>query len=374
LAERSRREGIAVVAGAFVAWMTVTWTAAIVAGLEPWQTGTWDRWDSGHYRQIADQGYTFGRCVDVPNRGPEDWCGNTAWLPGYPALMRAVSALTGAGVDTAGRWISVVALIMLLSVVWFGFLADRPRSRAIPVLLLVAVFPGSVYFGAIFPVSLACAAIVGCAALMRRERWLLAGASGFVAAASYSSSPWVAVAAIVPLLWWPPLRTLQARVAAAARVAIPSALGFLAALAVIWRATGRWDAWFRVQASYRYAPTAPWTSIGRRLPWAAGDPPWGIGAQAMLVLAIIVAVVVVGVGRWSVLDAGQRAAVVLACVLWTLPLTLGGDLSTYRSEAFVVVGAVVLVRAPSVLTWTLAAAAVPVALAMAYLFFDNVLI
>ena len=51
-------------------------------------TWTWGRWDSGQYLPIADKGYIYERCAGVANRGPEDWCGNAGWFPGYPYLMR----------------------------------------------------------------------------------------------------------------------------------------------------------------------------------------------------------------------------------------------------------------------------------------------
>src|SRR3954463_9334460 len=88
-------------------WVTVgAWlTARFVVGmsyrparnpfrLEP---AAWGRWDSFHYVDIAVHGRTFGRCDSprfsaLPNPLNTTWCGTAGWLPGYPWMIRALSA------------------------------------------------------------------------------------------------------------------------------------------------------------------------------------------------------------------------------------------------------------------------------------------
>jgi hypothetical protein len=46
----------------------------------------WGHWDTGHYLAIAAHGYEFFSCAKIPGYDPMQWCGNTAWLPGYALL------------------------------------------------------------------------------------------------------------------------------------------------------------------------------------------------------------------------------------------------------------------------------------------------
>ena len=64
-------------------------TTPVVAGL------------TGHHMSIGDSGYVYEKCVGVANRGPNDWCGNSGWFPGYAHSMR-VGSWFELGLDTAG--------------------------------------------------------------------------------------------------------------------------------------------------------------------------------------------------------------------------------------------------------------------------------
>jgi hypothetical protein len=150
--------------------------AARSIGISAWSTSTWGRWDSGLYLSIARDGYVFERCVDVANRGPEDWCGNPGWFPAYPWLMRFGSWL-GFGYDTFGRIVSLVAMVGA----W-------------------VVFPANVYYGAVFPISSMLIAVLLALWCLDRRRWLLAGLCGAAAATMYTSGLLVGAIALVPLL------------------------------------------------------------------------------------------------------------------------------------------------------------------------------
>jgi hypothetical protein len=60
-----------------------------------------------------------------------------------------------------------------------------PRPANLACLALAAVFPGSVYEHALFPVSLAVAAGMAFLGLAARRRWTAAGLAGAAAAAAY---------------------------------------------------------------------------------------------------------------------------------------------------------------------------------------------
>jgi hypothetical protein len=374
LAAREPLTGLIAVVSALGLWTAITWLAAVSAGYSPTATDTWGRWDTGWYRTIAQDGYSLGRCIDVPNRSVEDFCGAAGWFPGFPYLMRVVAEVTGATVDTAGRWIAVVALATMFAVLWFGFLAKRPLTQSAPAMALAAAFPAGVYYGAIFPVSIVTASMIGALALMQRRRWLAAGICAMAATVSYPSGLMFGAAALVPLLD-PHIGSLRRRVGAAAQVAIPVALAYLAVLANLERTVGRWDGWFRVQEAYGYEPTWPTTTVLDQLGIITSrEASAWVGIETLFVLVVVFTCAWLGVRYWHDLGSGERAVLFVGFALWLPPLVLGGDLSLYRAESLLVVSVILLARLRPTALWALAIVAVPISYNMAQLFFAYVLI
>lgn len=372
-ANRLGRPGTAaVVVAALGLWAVVTWTAAAAVGFSGHKTSTWARWDTGHYVDIAEDGYTVGPCVDVANRRPTDLCGTTGWFPALPYLMRAAGVI-GVAAKTAGRWIALAAFAGTLAVLWRGFLAQRPRPQGLAAMALAAVFPGAVYYGAIFPTSLATLSTVGCLALVERRRWAAAGLCGALAAAAYPSGLLVVVVAVVPLVSRD-LGPWRERLRAAAWLVGPPMAAYGLVLLELQRTVGAWDAWFRVQVGYRHDPAWPWATVADqvRTLGADGAPGW-IGLQTLLVAALVLAAGVAAARHWPDLGLGERAAVPLVAVLWLSPLALGGTLSLYRAEALVLPAVILVARLR--VGWIVAAVVVaaPTAHMMARLFVDTTL-
>jgi len=71
------------------------------AGVAPFLPSSYSRWDSDHYLSIASSGYELFSCARLPGYDPAAWCGNSGWLPGYPALIRIVETFQISG-ETAG--------------------------------------------------------------------------------------------------------------------------------------------------------------------------------------------------------------------------------------------------------------------------------
>lgn len=354
-------------------WWLIMYAAARASGWNPWETATWGRWDTGHYLSIADFGYVYERCVGVANRGPDDWCGNAGWFPGYSYLMR-VGSWFGPGLQTVGRTISAAAMVAAWTALWFGFLRRRPFAVGALGMAIAAAFPASVYYGATFPISTVLLAMVSALVCVDRRRWLLAGCFGAVAAMTYTSGFVVGVIAVVPLTA-SSVGDVRARVRAALTVALPVVLGYVAVLVNFQRAVGAWNAGINTQASYNFEPAFPLVTIWRQAQELTGDArPGVIGMQTLLVAAMVVAAGTVAFRDRSELSLGERAAVALVAALWLLPLTLGGDLSLYRAESLLLPVVILLSRLPVPLLAVLAVACVPVCFLMAKLFFDATLI
>jgi hypothetical protein len=364
---------VAVLGGTLLLWFVVTALAARSVGLSPWPTATWGRWDTGLYLSIADKGYEFVPCVGVANRGPGDFCGNSGWFPGYPYLMR-LGSWFGPNLDTAGRLISFVAMLVAWSALWFGFLRRRAFVAGMLGMAVAAVFPSSVYYGAIFPISTMLAAVMLALVCLDRQRWLLAGLCGAVAAVVYPSGVLIGSIAIVPFTTLA-IGDVRARVRATVAVAAPVALAYMAVLANFQRAVGAWDAWYKTSASYNLEPTFPLEMIRRQVEKMGNDAQPGIiGVQTLLIAAMVLAAVWIVVTQHHELTLGERGAAVLCVFLWLIPLTLGGDLSLYRAESLLLPIVILLSRLRMPVVAMLAVVCVPVAYKMAQLFFDATLI
>ena len=364
---------VAVLAGTLLLWLTMMSLAARSVGWAPFLTPTWGRWDTGQYLSIARNGYILERCVGVANRGPEDWCGNSGWFPLYPYMMR-VGSWTGLGYDTVGRAISLVSMVVAWSALWFGFLRRRPLVAGVLGMAIGAAFPASVYYGAIFPVSTMLAAALLALIGVDRQRWLLAGLCGAVAALVYPSGFLVGTLAVVPLTAVS-LGDVRTRIRATLAVGLPTAIAYVAVMVNFQRAVGAWDAWYKTAASYRLEATFPLEMIRRQVVKMGYDAqPGVIGAQTLLVAAMVVAAGWVVVTKRHELSLGERGAAVMCLFLWVMPLTLGGDLSLYRAESLLLPIVILLTRVRLPVLAMFAIVCVPVGYKMAQLFFTAVLI
>jgi Mannosyltransferase (PIG-V) len=132
-----------------------------------------ERQDAQWFFRIADAGY---RADD----------GSAAFFPLYPVLVRGVSLLTGGNMLAAGTVVSNVSFLGAL-VVLYGLTArELSEAHARTAVLLLAIFPTSLFFLAPYSEStflLLCVTAFWCA---RRDRWALAALAAALAAMTRS--------------------------------------------------------------------------------------------------------------------------------------------------------------------------------------------
>jgi hypothetical protein len=133
----------------------------------------WGVWDTGWFVGIADGGY-----VIAPDASGQ---ANYAFLPLYPLLMRWVGKCVG-GSFNGGLVVSNICLLVAC-VLLFDLVAldEGPESarRAVKYLLLL---PAGFVFSGAFTEATFLALVLGAFVAVRRDRLLLAGACGFLAA------------------------------------------------------------------------------------------------------------------------------------------------------------------------------------------------
>jgi hypothetical protein len=132
------------------------------------------RWDALHYVAIAANGYP----ATVP--------ANAAFFPLYPLLVRSV-ALAGGGVgtlafETSALIVSNLALIAAAAGLIALVRLDHDRATASRAVWYLVAFPTSLFLSAAYAESLFLALSIGAVLAGRRQRWMLAGVLGGLAA------------------------------------------------------------------------------------------------------------------------------------------------------------------------------------------------
>lgn len=187
---------LAVAAGARLALFLVGDVAARMLSLAPFPgaLATWQRMDAAWYIGIARDGYSYS---PVGQSGVN-------FFPLYPLTIRLVQRLVAWVPHTntyvlAGMLVSWAAF-GVACVLLYRLTCDRfGEATAYGAVLLLAVFPFSFYFGAVFSESLYLALVVAAFLGIERRNWWLASAAAMFASAT--RPPGLIVGACVALAY-----------------------------------------------------------------------------------------------------------------------------------------------------------------------------
>jgi hypothetical protein len=138
------------------------------------------RWDSVWYLDIAQHGY-FSRQA-------------TAFFPLLPLILHGGAVLLGSAV-VAGALVSLIAMAIAGALLYRLARLDLDARAATTTVALLAVFPTSFFFSALYTESLFLALTLGAFYAARRERWLAAGFLGALASATRNAG----ILLLVPL-------------------------------------------------------------------------------------------------------------------------------------------------------------------------------
>lgn len=287
------------------------------------------RADGVHYLAIATTGYEFFQCSD--DYWPGGWCGNAAWQPLYPMLIRLGVAI---GLPAA------VAGIAITAVAGFAFIwlmirdSGRTGQAAWQLALILAVAPGTVWLHAIFPMTLLLLTSALAFRAARNGRSFAAGMWCSLAILSHSSGFFVALAvgvfvAVGSKPWLHAMTVLLLPIVAVAVI-------WLASLQVL---VGDWRAWWLVQQKY-YAESGSAFEKARSFVHHLGDAFSALATQAQVWSSvqswIVVAFVMAGIVA-SIRAAGSRqdrlANLLQVVILGVFPFAVGGLLSISRNQA-----------------------------------------
>ncbi|MDA1053215.1 MAG: hypothetical protein O3C40_22415 [Planctomycetota bacterium] len=367
---------------AFVVTRLVLSYVAVLSGHEPLSHTTWARWDSEHYVGIALSGYELFLCEAGDRWTADDWCGNTGWFPGYPALI-SVFARRGVSPAFSAIAIPAAAYLAMLYLLWNYFLGAEWSWRNLLVLAAAALFPGNIYYHAAFPMSLLALLVLGCIAAGARGRLGIAGLCGGLAALTHTTG--ILLAPAVGL--WLLLRNWQngwcIAVQRAATVSLLIVLGLVAVFVTHEIQVGTWDASLKVQAKYGHTPQNPLGTLTetvlqpfrQKQSLLASTP----AIQTAVVAVFVSCLVVAGVRDLLRQPSSDRYRVELLClvvvvIFWLFPLVMGSGVSLYRAESILVPAVVIARRLPIWLLLPFVISFGALTLPMAVLFFRAVLI
>jgi hypothetical protein len=376
--------------------------AALAPGASYLQPVLHARWDSWNYANIARVGYLLQPCNPATSPfSASDWCGTAGWFPLYPLGMQGLHHL-GLSWPAAGWLLSELFTFGSLLLIWI-LLGARLTAANLWCLALAVVFPGSIYYHAVFPISLVTFATLGCVVLLGRGRWVAGGLVGAVAAASYPLGLMLVPAVALGLVLG--RKSLPARVWVP-RVVATSALVGVGGLFVVGlqhQAVGHWDAYLKVQASYGNGTHNPAQQLHRvllepvvsrdgidpRVPYDARDTfnieqararvvgHFGFtrGPQAQFTLTVLL------VALGLALTYGRRPAglvdtliALCICTFWVAPLLVAGSVTLHRSNALLLPLVVLLRDLSRLAQAALVLVATTIAWVMAMLFYVSVLI
>lgn len=289
----------------------------------------WGAWDSGWYHAIATAGYD----AHPQANGWVDW----AFFPAYPAISAALAGLTHAPVFTAMLAVSNLSFLGALFLLHRATEDAFDRRAADAVAVLFCAVPGSYIFSSAYTESLFLLAVAGCLALMRRRRWLAAGACAALACLTRN----VGIGLLLPLafaglpLVWRTGRALLRR-EQPSRAEWGESLRVVAALGLPFLALAGFAAYLDLRTgdplAFLSAQKAWGRSIGNFLAAPIGDilHPERLSDQDLISfaacwLSLALIVVLAAMRRWSLL--------LLACFLAFIPLSAG--LGSYQRYALV---------------------------------------
>lgn len=265
----------------------------------------WNRWDAPHYLDIARDGYVT---TGVASR----WL---VFYPLYPWLVRAFGVLTGGDQLVAAFLVSALASVAAALLLHRLARLDFEETIARGAVWFLLIFPTSYFLHIGYTESLFVALAVGCFLAARRDRWLLAGVLGALAAFTrVNGSILLPCLAVEALQQWRATRRFEARWLWSALVAC----GLGAYLVLNKYVAGDFFAFQKIVGKYwQKELTPPWVGIGGVVDAVSGRAPSEaamIGTQEFLFIALGL---VATVWCWKNLRPSYGVWMTLNWLLWT---------------------------------------------------------
>ncbi|WP_265520898.1 hypothetical protein [Oerskovia flava] len=279
---------------------------------------TGSMWDAGWYEHIATVGYPVPLPTSPDGVVPQNpW----AFYPLFPALARALMAVTGGSWDAVAPTLALVsgagAVLVIHRLVASAQVACARRpGLPLATVAVVSTAAAAPALQVAYTESLALLLVASTLLLMRRRQY---GWTAVVVLALGLTRP-VALPVVAVVLWHGVGR-VRGRAPRADLVRLAGLLLVALVSGVLWQvvaatATGRADAYLVTQSAWRggapVEPFVPWLEVSRWLFDGAG--PWLLGALTVGVGLLVVNPVAVSLGREMHAWAGAYLVYVVAAI------------------------------------------------------------
>lgn len=154
--------------------------------------GLWNLYDVRHYTSIAENGYS----------GDLSW--QTAYFPGYPLLIKAVSFPAMGDYLLAALIVSNICALLFFWYLYRLVNMDYGGEVARRAVVLAAIFPSSFFLFMGYTESIVLAGMVGAIYYARKQQWWQAGVLAGVAA--LTKEPGVFILLPLAYIFWQQLR------------------------------------------------------------------------------------------------------------------------------------------------------------------------
>jgi hypothetical protein len=245
-------------------------------------------WDGGWYLAIAEHGY-IGTVEGTGNAGLR-W----AFLPGYPALVRGLSELTGLSLPISGIVLSVTAGAAAMVVIWIvvaGVLGDHIATSTAT---LMAFFPTSYVLSMVYTEGIFL--LVGGVGLYAatKRRWLLGGA--MAAIACLVRTPGLTLVAVLVVAAFVEIRAGRASLRMLAGLVL-SVSGIAMWLLLQWVRVGTFSAsadaqrvgWYYEFSWFSTPIRSTWRIATDRAYWSQGSEVLGATSFVVVVVCVVLA-------------------------------------------------------------------------------------
>ncbi|MGB3330689.1 MAG: mannosyltransferase family protein [Thermomicrobiales bacterium] len=263
--------GVTVTGGASAAYGNVPqWLPQPLDGWGHWLVEPLTLWDGTWYRLVAWLDY-----------GPS-YSANAAFFPLYPFMMRWGHEITGLSYEVIGYFISNLAFLGALIILYRLVQCDFTELIARRSLWAIALFPTAFFFSAVYTESLFLLLAVGTLYAARQGHWAIAGLCGLFAALTRNSG--VMLLAPLAVLFiqqfgWNPRRWFPAGVFAALPIAGIAIYG-----RILQNANMGFLAWIDQQWQWNRFSAMPWQTFKCTLfGCTASVRQWGVVQQLPVV-------------------------------------------------------------------------------------------
>ena len=311
---------------------------------------------------------------------PDEWCGNCGWMPFYPFLIYILK-LTGINTVLIGFLLSAVFHFLFIFLLYAVLLKSEFNFKSCMVLLAAAFFFGSIYYHAVFPVSMFLFFVLLMIKFVRENRITAASVSGGLAAFTYSSGIWLAAVMALFLVY-------QNRKSFSFELfkkilfsCLLIASGFMLVMLIHKISVGRWDAFFLVQHKYGHGINIPTKYISRNIAelfnTGINTNDFRIACQTSGTLVLMILILIMAVVKRN--GTYQESSVytfilIYVLVFYLMPLTMGKSISLYRAESLLLPGVLFIKDFPKWISIACVLALIIIAFHMNILFFKSILV